>query len=252
MKMEPRILIIGAHNDECEYGLGGVTWLLTQRGCKVRYINTSGLWHKPGHTKEESDEWVRQENRAAELLGADKIVLGDRELNLCETGREVSLEIEKIMLDFKPDIVFLHWPKDNHLEHRISARCAYDALCIAWVHGAKVKEAYAFEAGPNQTSDYFAPEFAIDIADAMPAIKESLMQFDQPTAKGPGLWREKEMAAHYRGYCYGMQYAEVYKLLKLPNGNDDFLLKTLLADKFRWNGNGMYPAFGERFFGADS
>lgn len=240
--------MIGAHNDECEYGLGGVTWLLKNKGCSIKYINTSGLWHKKGYTPEERDEWIRQEQEAAHILGAEKIVMGDRDLNLCEDGNEVVLEIERMLIEEMPDIVFIHYPKDNHLEHRMAAKNAYAAVCLSAVHGTRINEIYAFEAGPNQTSDYFRPDFYINVADSMDKVKESLMQFDQPTAKGPGLWLEKEKQAAYRGYMAHVPYAECFKVVKYPTGSNDFLLRTLLTDKFRWAGNYMYPANGEIYF----
>ena len=42
---ELRALMIGAHNDECEYGLGGLTGLLVDRGVNVRYVNPAAACH---------------------------------------------------------------------------------------------------------------------------------------------------------------------------------------------------------------
>ncbi len=248
MEQPIRVVMIGAHNDECEYGLGGVTRLLTDRGCRVKYINTSGLWHKAAGPAQEKTTWQQQENAAAQILGADKVVLGDRDRSICEDGEAVILQLERLLLEEMPDIVFLHYPRDNHLEHRISAKSAYAAICLAAVHGAHIREVYAFEAGPNQTSDYFHPDFAINVTDVMPQVRQSLMLFDQPTAKGSGLWREKEIQAQYRGHIVSFPYAECFKIVKYPNGNDDFLLRQLLREQFRWYGNGMYPANGEWYF----
>ena len=130
------------------------------------------------------------------------------------------------------------------MEHRQVAKDSFEACCIAAVHGAKIKEIYAFEAGINQSVPYFVPDFRICIAEAMPTIKESLMCFNQPTAGGAGLCREKEKGASYRG-C---GYSEGFRIIKFPSGNDGFLLKELLNDYWRWEGYGMYPAYNRYYW----
>lgn len=246
--MNKSFLVIGAHNDECEYALGGITALLTAKGWTAHYVCTSGLWHKPDCTEEDVLRWTAEEQKAANLLGASKEVLGDRTRNLSEDGEELRLLLEKIILEKKPDIVCIHWPEDNHIEHRISAKAAYDALCIAKVHGAKINEIYAFEAGPDQSRVYFVPEIFIKTDCVSDKVKESLMQFHQPTAGGEFLWREKSVHQQYRGHLAGSTAAECLKIIKFPDGNNDFYLKQELSEHFRWAGNGMYPAKGKVYF----
>ena len=42
-KDQLRALFIGAHNDECEYGTGGLAYLLHQAGVKTRFYNTAAV-----------------------------------------------------------------------------------------------------------------------------------------------------------------------------------------------------------------
>lgn len=246
--MSVKVMVIGAHNDECEYGIGGIAALLAEKGCDILFVNPCGAFHRDDASADAAEEWIRQENRAAEVLGAKKVVFDNRREPLYRSGHEAVLQLEKIMTDFMPDILLIHWPEDNHLEHRMTAHDSYNAACLASVHGVGIKEIYAFEAGPGQTGQYFIPDFSIEITAAMPKLRESLLCFDQPTAKGAFLYCEKEIAALYRGHVCGAQYAECLKIVKYPCGNDDFLLKSLLNEHFRWSGNGMYPAKGRSFF----
>ena len=246
--MNERIMYIGAHNDECEYGTGGVAWHLNQLGCRQLFVNPACLWHDRTLSEDTKDFWLRQELAAAAQLGAEKRIPGPRDVQIFRADEQTVEMLESIILEFAPDIVFIHWPRDNHVEHRKVAKAAFDALCIAHVHGAKFREVYAFEAGPNQTGDYFKPDFSVDITAAMPDLRKSLGCFQQNHADGDSLYREKECQARYRGHTAGFDYAECYKIVKFPNGGDDFLLRQLLGDRFRWYGNGMYPAFGEAYF----
>ena len=71
--------------------------------------------------------------------------------------------------------------------------------------------------------------------------------FNQVHAIGQGLWKEKEVSAAYLGHISGFKYAETLKIVKFPDKNNDFILRTLLGDAFRWCGNTQYPACGYDF-----
>ncbi len=128
-----------------------------------------------------------------------------------------------------------------------TAKASYKALCTAGPHGTKVPEVYAYMAGSDQTTD-FHPDIALDVTESMPRVRESLLVFNQVHANGEGLWCEKEISAAYTGYINGFQYAETLKIVKYPEGSNDFLLRTLLKDPFRWCGSTQYPGCGHAFF----
>ena len=245
-----RILSIGAHDDECEYDVGGVSTLLADMGNEVLFVNPACIIHNKKVDEATVERWKKCAFEAAKPLGAEKIVVGPRDTQIFEPNYEIITELEKIILDFKPDIVFIHWPKDNHVEHRMVAEASYKALCIAYVHGAYIHEIYAFEAGISQCTDYFAPHFGVDITSVMDQVNEGLSKFDTDTAKGEWLVKEKKMQAAYRGMSMpaNFEYAEVYRIVKFPKGGDDFILRQLLGDKFRWYGTGMYPEMGSDYF----
>ncbi|HOU11188.1 MAG TPA: PIG-L family deacetylase [Clostridiales bacterium] len=243
-----KVLFIGAHNDDCEYGAGGAAVLLKDRGCETVFLNVACTRHAD-FDAETLAKMNRQETDAAEALGASKIITGDRSRETYfYTQKNVDI-IEEQLHQIKADIVFMHWQRDNHIEHVSTAKCTLDALCLADVHGYAPRETYAFEAGPNQTSAYFNPDFYIDIDGAMERVKKSLLIFNQHHANGEGLWREKEVAARFRGHLAHRTWAEAFKIMKYPYGYDDceLLLPKLLKGSFCWAGGGMYP-YGRRYY----
>ena len=242
-----KALMIGAHNDECEFGLGGIACLLREAGVQVRTLIVAAKWHAP-LSEAEKEETRRQETRAGELLGVEKRVIGDREASTWMETPETVCAIEKEIHDFRPDIAFIHWPQDNPAEHREAAKASLRALTVAAPHGTRVREVYAFEAGPNQSMVFFRPDLAIDVTEAMPAVRESLRAYHQAHAQGDGLCREKEVSAAFRGHVCGAKYAEALKIVKFPDGGQDFLLRQLLGERFRWWGNAQYPAYGYLYF----
>ncbi len=243
-----KALFIGAHNDDCEFNAGGVAALLSKKGWDILFVNPACIWHGENITKETRNEWEKQEYKAAEILGAKKIITGDRYQGLFQPSAEEIKNLAKIIVDFMPDIVFIHFPKDNHIEHRAVAEISEKALCLAHVKGTKIKEIYAFEAGADQTSDFFKPDFFIDISSVTTTLNESLMCYNQNTAQGEGLCHYKDILAKFRGSQALISSAEAFKIVKYPNNNEDFLLRQTLEDYFHWCGNGMYPAFGEYYF----
>ncbi len=243
-----KILAIGAHNDEIMCNMGGLAHILHQKGCDQLFLNLACQWNDDKLSEAEKHSYIEQENRAAEILGGKFMCIGNRDDILFLESKEIIDQTTKIIVDYAPDIIFLHWPRDNHAEHRAVAQVSYKAMCAAHVRGARFKEAYAFEGSAKQTMDYFSPDFFIDIGDSWEYVKQSITQFDQNFANGDYLYYVNEQQRLCRGIGAQCKYAEAFKFVKFPDGSDDILLKQLVGDKFRWKGNGHYPAFGEYYF----
>lgn len=227
-----RALFIGAHNDECEYGAGGLAWLLHQAGVHTMFYNTAA-----------SPEQCSLE--AAAMLGAEKVA-EDSLTRVWINSEEHVNRILQVILEFKPDILFLHYPQDTHVEHRETAKASYAAVCMAPANGWQCREIYAFEAGPDQTVQYFKPDFVVDISDIMGLLAQVYHHFGQEL--GDQLLQEKTVSAAFRGLKQNYLYGEAYKIIKFPDRGDDLLLRTILGERFSWFGNAYYPAYGDLFF----
>jgi len=250
MELKKRLLVIGAHNDDPEFCAGGLCALLKEQGWDIRFICVSHKrrWSK----KQEGSEvertyrdpeamarYLEQDMRSAEILGAEKMHLipPDNTLGFCAYDEKAIRSLIDEIEDFEPDIALVHWLKDNHFEHVESAKMAMTALSYSKVDC----EVHAFEAGPWQSSVYFLPDFTVDITHVMDPLNESMMVYDQITAKGENLVREKEALARLRGHMSGFRYGESYKILRFPCGNDpEMILPKLLGEKYRWGGSRQY------------
>ena len=238
-----RALFIGAHEDECEYGPGGAAYLLHQAGVHTRFYNTCVL--RSQYSKELIEYKYKSAMDGAEYLGAEKNLEEDvAPVWVCNENHVENILHE--IIDYKPHIVFIHYPKDNHSEHREVAKASYQALGMAPANGWHCKEVYAYEAGPDQTVQYMTPDFVIDISDIMDVLKECYYKFGDNL--GAGLYGEKLVGASFRGMKCGYAYGEAYKIVKFPDKGEDFMLRKLLADRFCWFGNEYYAAYGEMFF----
>ena len=240
---ELRALFIGAHTDECEYGPGGLAYLLHQKGVRTRFYNT--CVYRENEPEARQQEAARISVEAAAMLGAEKVIEGPQPLIYGCSEAHIGHILQEI-LDFKPHLVFIHYPRDTHSEHRETAKASYEAVCLAPAYGWHVREIYAFEAGPDQTVQYMTPDIVIDISDLKPLLTACYHVFGQGV--GDQLTEEKETGASFRGLKSGFAWGEAYKIIKFPNQGEDFLLRQLLPDRFRWFGNEYYPAYGELYF----
>ena len=160
--------------------------------------------------------------------------------------KENIMGIQAEIEGYQPDILFIQWPKDNHPEHVQVAKASYHALSNSLSIG--IHEVYAFEAGEKQTMDYFVPDFSIDITDAFDTVAQSLKCYATDHADGEWLTHEKRVCAAFRGLQNGQNLAEAFRIVKYPDGHDDFYLREMMGDAFRWWGCRQYPAFGREYF----
>jgi LmbE family N-acetylglucosaminyl deacetylase len=249
-------LFIGAHNDEIEYCAGGLAYHLSQCGFIVHFLNVA-CKHRVSKKNPHADtiraayadaetcaKLRQQDMRAAEVLRAKKMIIGKSDDNFYMCTPDSIRAIIDVVEDIDPDIAFIHWLVDNHFEHSEVAKASFRALA-----GFSSCEIHAFEAGLWQTVVHFHPDFFINIEPCMEALRESLMVFDQPSASGPWLAKEKEQVATFRGNLSGYRFAEAYKIISFPPGDrsPEMMLPKLLQTDFRWAGVGQYR-WGSRYF----
>lgn len=242
-----KVLSISIHADDSEYAMGGTTKLLSDKGCEVTYLNIC-----PDLSAPDRKQFDAYSNTGAALVGAKKIILDYHEsTDLYRTNEKTVHEVAKVMQDIKPDILFMMYPSDNHIEHVECAKTTREALFLA--RNVCPNEIYSMECGPFQSMCYMQPDFYICIDSVISDVEKSNLHF------APYLWTEKEKSASFRGYeavtCHysaGLpqtaKYAEGFKIEKYPFGSNDFLLRSILKDEFCWCSIKMYHPHAHPLF----
>ncbi len=136
-----RVLTIGAHPDDAEFGAGGLLARWTAAGAHVTMLivtdGSKGTWDPslPG------DELVlrrRQEQRqAADALGAEEIVMLDHVDGELENSMALREELTFWIRQTRPDVVITHDPWKRymlHPDHRATGMGAIDAIVAARDH----------------------------------------------------------------------------------------------------------------------
>ncbi len=129
-----RILVIGAHPDDCEVRVGGTACLWARAGHRVRFVSaTDG---GTGHHRIGGIELVRR--RAAEAARAAEILGVESEILPIGNGRIVpSLEYRgmfiRMIRRFRPDLIITHRPWDYHPDHRNTSLLVQDSAYLVTV-----------------------------------------------------------------------------------------------------------------------
>ncbi len=130
MSTEPlRILIFGAHPDDCEWLAGGTMELYHRLGHQVKTVSmTNG---DAGHNDMAGAPLARRRKdeaaAAAGTLGAESIVLDHHDGTLVPS-LEIRLEVLQILREYKPDLVISLRPWDYHPDHRYTGVLVQDAI----------------------------------------------------------------------------------------------------------------------------
>lgn len=178
-----RILIIGAHPDDCEIKAGGVTAFYRAAGHHVKFVSvTNG---EAGHQSLPPDELkaVRkaETEAVARLMGIEYEILGNRDGRLMPTV-DARFELIALIRRYQPDLILTHRPNDYHPDHRATSTLVCDAAymvivphIVPEVPALRVNPVIAYLSDHFQRPSPFAPSIVIDIE---PVLESVLDQMD--------------------------------------------------------------------------
>lgn len=177
-----RILVIGAHPDDCEYKAGGVAALYRSQGHVVRFVSvTNG---DAGHHKLSGAELAHR--RLAEtavsgaVCGVEYEVLANHDGQL-EPSVANRLEMIALIRRFHPDLILTHRPNDYHPDHRATSQLVCDAaymvtvppLCPTVPH-LQVNPVIAYLSDDFQHPYSFIPSVVVDVTPVFEQIVDML------------------------------------------------------------------------------
>lgn len=208
------ILVFAPHNDDEVLGIGGTISKYAKEGHSVIVCEvTSGLKYK----------MMQQEAaKAHSLLGvADSIFLNLPVAQLADYSKtELNAKIGEVVQGMKPEIVYMPFIWDMHLDHRYVTEAVL--VAIRPLPGCTIKKAYMYETlsetGWNipYGDHVFSPTTWVDIGEtiedkinAMKCYQSQIKKYPHPRS----IEGIKYMAA-CRGSIIGVQYAESFMLVR--------------------------------------
>ena len=231
MTDQKTLLALGAHYDDCPFGIPGVLIRAAQRGYRVVILNLIGDYSNFAPARDRSDELRRGTIETNQTYGAETRFLGWKGHHFRDTT-EAAVEVARVVADVRPEVAFLLWPHDRHQDHVAASRICETALRhtgpLLDVTGYRPPRAYYYDNGPRHTIG-FEPDTYVDVTAEWDAAREWLSRLmrlaygapaernvSKPERSGADAHPAvtlKETVAAYRGAASGVHRAEALRSL---------------------------------------
>ena len=218
-----RVLAIGCHPDDAEFGCFGTLARCVARGDEV-YVcgvtNGSG-----GSMTLEPDEIaairVKEAEKAAKVIGAKEYFnLGVYDLYVDSNNRDTIDKLVDVIRYTKPDMIFTQNPEDYMRDHIETSLLAFNASFIATIPNYKTKYPHTpvvpaiFYMESEGVSSFHPTEF-VDISDTIELKTEALKchesQYGWLSAHtGNDAFGASHAKNQFRGKQCGTEYAECF------------------------------------------
>ncbi len=193
-----KVVVTGGHPGDPEYGCGGTIARLADRGHDVvlLYLNEGVPRGRP-----RDGVRVAEAREACEILKARPAfagqVDGDSVVDSphCESFR-------KILDRERPDLVFTHWPIDNHADHRAMSMLVYDA----WLWTKRRFALVYYEVSNGEDTVQFSPTDHVDITDTEPTKRRAC--FAHASQSPDRFYELQRHVTRMRGIEIGVRQAE--------------------------------------------
>ena len=166
-----RIIMIGAHPDDCDVNSGGTAAIFAKMGYAVKFLSvTNGdAGHQTMKGVALAKRRYEETQEVAKRLGIKYDVLGNHDGLLMPT-LEVRLEIIKKIREWNADVVIAPRPNDYHPDHRYTGILVQDAAYMVSVPNVasdvpalKKNPVFLYFQDNFQRPNPFRPDIAVDI-----------------------------------------------------------------------------------------
>lgn len=218
-----KLLIVAAHPDDEILGCGGTVAKLTKVGYEAyTLILGEGKTSRSGANKEELQLLNKELQIANETIGVKELFIRNFPDNAFDSLPllEIVKEVEAVINQTKPDIIFTHHNGDLNIDHQLTHKAVLTATRP--MKDQCVKEIYAFEV-PSSTewnsfnwNTIFVPNIFVDITETIDLKVKALAEYKSELREYPhprSLQHIKELA-RVNGTKVGLEYCENFVLIR--------------------------------------
>ena len=204
------ILVIGAHYDDAELGVGGVMARLSNEGHKVYKLtitnNETRFDQKNIEVNYESS--AIQSAEACRILGVEEVPFDPVECSHLFYSTETMQRIEKIVYDLNIEMAFIHFHSDMNQDHVEASRISSTAL-------RHCKTVLAYQSNGYLLNEAFYPRYFMDISDTFEKKKEALKCYGREHDRYGRLFDTVCKRNEVWGYAAEVNAAEGFEVIKM-------------------------------------
>ncbi len=217
--MKADVLVVGAHPDDVEIGLGGTVAKLCRAGYRVVILD---LTRGESGTRGSAEERAAEATRASEILG----VAARENAGLPDGGLANTLEQRRVVATFirkyAPRILIAPMDNDKHPDHNAAHELVRDSNYLAGVGGFqasydryRTKWVYYYRVYVDAESPHLVLDISPEMETKLQALRAYVSQFYNPDYRGettyistPEFWEAIKARAMLLGARIQVQYAE--------------------------------------------
>jgi LmbE family N-acetylglucosaminyl deacetylase len=216
--MAKTLLAIGAHYDDCVFGIPGVLLDAVRKDYRVVVLSLIGDYTNWLPVKGRDRELLNVSTELAHFYGVETRFL-DFASGHIEVNNKTKKAVAQVVAEVAPDVAFMLWHQDRHPDHEAAAALSKIALRQAGsiLNDAKAKapgRIYCYDNGPGHTIG-FEPNTFVNVTEVWPSAMEWLGRLMAFVRNKPFDEEELDAAqtskanlARYRGAACGVKYAE--------------------------------------------
>lgn len=213
------ILVVTAHTDDLENGMGGTIMRLYEEGHSI----TSVIMTLP-HQFDQKQVRMKESCASHALFDTEPIFIDQPDGKL-EVTASLRNRMKEIYTSVAPDVVFTLWPVDVHPDHRAAANLAMGPALERGVNTELFffevcSSGRASEAFRPQTLGFF-PTHYVDTTDVQEQKKK--LMFFQASQDPEGMWTGMRNVHRNRGRECSCAYAEAFvRATRVGESPDEF------------------------------